>query len=553
MKKTAILLLLACITASAGAQTMYDAFNYSKSNYVGTARTAAMGNAFTALGGDIGAVSINPAGSAVARYSQISVTPGISISTNTAMGTTTDWFEKNLRTSMTRFAMPNFGFTINFETPRISGLKNWSIGFIGTRTDTYQDDMMASGSNANTSFAGSLATLANGYDSGVLLADDAYDNIPVNDWRAILAHRTHIASLVPLLPGQDENNAPTNEYIGVTENAYLNTDEDGNQYFIMKQGGPIDQTFARRTLGSKYDYVINLGGNFSDVVFVGANLGITSLRYSHQYYIRETAQDPTFFETEFDYLKYGYGYDATGTAVYGKFGIIVTPGAGLRLGAAIQTPSSITINESWSMSAEHSSYNSEGGSETSPDGEYSYRILSPFRFNVGAALTFGDLGLISIDYERCNYGSMRFSELRSNDNTAFEDVNADIRNTMGVSHEVRAGIEVKPLPELAVRAGYSLITSALPSDVDYQNQFIWERTDGDMHNFSLGLGYSSKGSFFADLAVRLTKYADTWIYPYEYYVYDDDWNQYVDANVLTPEIISRRMLWNVMLTLGLRF
>ena len=75
MKKTAIALLLAGISAGAGAQTMYDAFNYSKSNYEGTARTVAMGNAFTALGGDIGAVSINPAGSAVARYSLVSVSP----------------------------------------------------------------------------------------------------------------------------------------------------------------------------------------------------------------------------------------------------------------------------------------------------------------------------------------------------------------------------------------------------------------------------------------------------------------------------------------------
>ena len=63
MKKTALILSLMTMAAGAGsAQTIYDALRYSESNYEGTARTLAMGNAFTALGGDLGAVTINPAG-----------------------------------------------------------------------------------------------------------------------------------------------------------------------------------------------------------------------------------------------------------------------------------------------------------------------------------------------------------------------------------------------------------------------------------------------------------------------------------------------------------
>ena len=52
--KKAIFLLAACgITLSAGGQTMYNALDFSENNYYGTARTVAMGYAFTALGGDI--------------------------------------------------------------------------------------------------------------------------------------------------------------------------------------------------------------------------------------------------------------------------------------------------------------------------------------------------------------------------------------------------------------------------------------------------------------------------------------------------------------------
>lgn len=548
MKKTAITLLLAGITASAGAQTMYDALNYSKSDYAGTARTVAMGNAFTALGGDLGAVTINPAGSAVARYSQVTVTPGVNISVNSATGTEASYgFEKNLRTSMARFTMPNFGFTINFDTHRTSGLKNWTLGFVANQTANWQDDLVAGGSNTRTSLAGSLASFANGYDVSALSADNAYDMIPVSDWRAIAALQSRVIGLTP-----DTN--ISDEYLGVTENWSLVDNGDGTQHYEFGLGGAIDQTFGRRTLGNRYDYVINLGGNISDVVFIGANLGITSMRYSHEYYIRETAQDSDLFQTQFNSLTYNYGYDASGVGVYGKFGIIAVPVNGLRIGAAIQTPTSTSITETWRLSAEQTSYaeDYQSGSADSPEGEYTYRLISPFRFNVGAAYTFGSIGLVSVDYEMCNYKSMKFRETDTNDNSGFATVNSDIRSNMGASHEVRAGVEIKPIPSLAIRAGYNFSTPAIPEDIEYENQYLWERTEGNTHSASFGLGYSSKGSFFADAAVRMTKYADTYIYPYDYYYLDGD-QPMVDTSMPTPVILSRRTLWNVLLTIGFRF
>ena len=75
MKKIFITVLLAGAAIGAGAQSMYDALNFSENRYYGTARSLAMGNAFTALGGDPGSIGINPAGSAVARYSQVTITP----------------------------------------------------------------------------------------------------------------------------------------------------------------------------------------------------------------------------------------------------------------------------------------------------------------------------------------------------------------------------------------------------------------------------------------------------------------------------------------------
>ena len=105
MRKTAITLLLMAAGVCAYAQNAYDALTFSENNYEGTARTVAMGNAFTALGGDLGAVTINPAGSAVAGYSQISITPSFTISTNTAQGVspyddgTLPYFERKMKSN----------------------------------------------------------------------------------------------------------------------------------------------------------------------------------------------------------------------------------------------------------------------------------------------------------------------------------------------------------------------------------------------------------------------------------------------------------------------
>ena len=80
MKKIFLAAALLALATAAGAKSMYDAIAFSQNNYFGTARSMAMGNAVTALGGDLGSVGINPAGSAVSSFGQFVVTPGITIS-----------------------------------------------------------------------------------------------------------------------------------------------------------------------------------------------------------------------------------------------------------------------------------------------------------------------------------------------------------------------------------------------------------------------------------------------------------------------------------------
>ena len=77
MRKIALAALLSFAAAAAGAQTLSEALTYGVNDYYGTARSIALGGAMTALGGDLGSVGINPAGSAVAPYSQFTISPGV--------------------------------------------------------------------------------------------------------------------------------------------------------------------------------------------------------------------------------------------------------------------------------------------------------------------------------------------------------------------------------------------------------------------------------------------------------------------------------------------
>ena len=180
----------------------------------------------------------------------------------------------------------------------------------------------------------------------------------------------------------------------------------------------------------------------------------------------------------------------------------------MRIGAAVQTPTAFTMDETWTQDGQ-TEFSTGKHSSYSPYGTAQYSFRSPMRANFGLAYTYGALGLVSVDYEMADYSTMRYDTSNA-DREYFSEVNKDINNRFGVSHSLRAGLEVKPLPELAVRAGYSIITSGEKRD-SWGNLLVPQKTQ----TASFGLGYSSKGSFFADAAVQARFLGNEYFMPYE--------------------------------------
>lgn len=576
MKRTIFTALLSLTAIAAGAQTMYDGLNYSQNNYYGTARSIGMGNAMTAVGGDLGSIGINPAGSAVAGYSQFTITPNLTISSMNASYSAypvggADRFTNEQNKRLTRFSMPNIGLTFNWKTGNGSGLKAITYGLVVNGTNNFTGKMLAGGRNDKTSYQSAMAVAADGYDMDFLNGysidkdgkrvdrgwdypyyyGDDFQNDPNKGkfapWNVIAnAQAGSIANY-----GDTDDPSYYWRYIATTV-GYSNTgekDANGNYIYDIFLAGPLNQAYSRNITGSKYDVLFNVGFNFGDTFFVGANLGVTSLNYNYDECYKEAAENPSAFEIDFgdkgktcfsDY-RTRYSYTADGSGVFGKIGFLWRPVDGLRVGAAVQTPTIMEINERWiqdvNLNYTDASFN---GSAKTPEGDYSYRLRSPYRLNAGAAFTFAGMALVSADYEMTDYSTMKFMSKDGGwSNDTFSSLNDQIRNCMGVSHMVRVGAEFKPLPEIAVRAGYNFTTTP---------EYVYEgnsktKLNDRINAFSVGLGYSSNGSFFADIAARMTMLADEYISPYADYLSD----------LASPMILNKRDIYNVTATIGWRF
>ena len=522
MKKIFASLFLLSLALGAGAQGLQDALDFAGNDYLGTARSVGMGNAMTAVGGDLGSLTFNPAGSAVAGYSQFTLTPGLTVSSVVGQGTYSGGapygFEDKVRTSNTRMNLPNFGGMIVYDTRRSRGLRRISFGLVGNVTRDYNYRVRASGTNDETTLAGSLASQADGYPESTLQGGYYESDMP--SWETMVGYK---AGLFDPISGREGG------YIGLTERLLSNGE--------VALADRIGQYYGNRRYGSKYDLLMNFGLDFSDRFYVGANIGITSLDYRSDETRAEEGIAGITYPSGFESLQMRTALRDEGTGIYAKVGFIARPADGLRIGAAIQTPTLMRIREDYQMEG-RSVADGVTWTESSPQDEWFYNFRTPLRFNAGLAYTIGKVALVSADYEYFDYNKMRFVSDYDYD-TDFSGVNADIQDFTRATHAFRIGGELKPMPKMALRVGYNYTTSP---DVDVKK---------GRQNVSFGIGYSSDGSFFLDAAVRFQYLPDEFITPYYYYNWDQQGN-YV-ADVVTPEICAQASLCNALLTLGWRF
>lgn len=513
-RKVIISLAVLCSAFAANAQGAYDALRFSQQHAEGTARSVAMGNAFVALGGDMGGLAVNPASSAVYRYSEFMITPSLSGVSNSAQYLGSSSYDSN-----TRFGVSNFGFVGSYDTGRENaGLVSWSFGLVINKMNSFTNGMAARGTTDESSWLSSLAYNTDGIYAPDMDLTDSNDpfystNAP---WNSLLAWNT---TLLDTLPGTSDM------YIGATENL------DGHDITV---GGMLDQNYRSKSIGNVTEATINFGGNFANKLFLGVNIGIQSISYRYDESYREKALNSSKFQTGFESFGTAYSYRATGSGINVKAGLIYLPTNWLRVGASISTPTLMYLSEEWENSME--SEFSDGYSQRlySPLGAYNYYLETPFRWNVGVAATMGARGVISVDYESVDYRKALLSD--ADTYYGYADENDDIRNMLAKQNILRVGAEMNVNPQFAVRAGYQ----------HYSSPYSDASSNDDLNIGSLGVGYvtacGASSDFFIDLTYQRLLGST-----------QEDFMLYGDTNVAAPVGTSKSNSWKMLLSVGLRF
>lgn len=469
MKKILTIIGAALMTMPLFAQGPADAILFSRYDYEGSARTIAMGNAFTALGGDVGAMSINPAASGLYRYMEFSITPGI---LNT--GSKTTYFGNKYKDSATRGVLSSAGFVAPIYVRDYGNTFNVILGFTANRIKSFDSSISAYGYNNATTMLGSIAASIEGVNQADLTKTDTYEpyydsNLP---WNAILAWDSY-----GINPREDLENS----YIAATE--YLG--KDGYPHLA----GTLFNNYQSRTTGGIQEFSFNLGMNVSDRLYLGANINMHSVEYVMDEYFTEEASTDAKTLNSFMSMTSNYWQRTTGTGMNVKFGAIFAPTSHLRFGLTYQTPTWYSLTDNWQRSmqtnfVEDSYYNS------SPVGNFTYSVKSPGRWGLGAAFV-GSSTILSFDYERTSYGKMRMADENRN-MVPFAADNSTIQNSFKGAGSLRIGFE-QWLGNTALRLGYARHSS--PGTL---GSFEYPK----LRYFSCGLGFLLGTNVTLDLAYQ---------------------------------------------------
>ena len=525
--------------------TWGDIYNLSfTSHNYGTARTMGMGNAFTALGADMTSATLNPAGIGMYVGGDFSFSPVLQFSkTKTA---NSDVFyngvpkrQQEFKDRTSRFGMSSIGGI--FPVYRGTGaLTNLNLGIVYNRiADFNYNSMSASIANpAEQSMANVLCTLSNidglktNNDGTMSFGDDPYY------WGATLAYK----------------------------NGLTNKDDQGWYIDRISPYAEIDQYAVTEVRGSLGEYDFTLGMNFADIIYFGASLGIQSLNYSRDVFYGENyfypnGEYPSGEEMPYqlEYMNYVQRTKLSGTGINLKLGITARPVDWWRIGIAYHTPT--LMNTSLTYSADMWSETFSAGNNpdnyklydnyayfnySSPEwrdvGNYSWNYTSPSRLLLGTAFTIGDRVILSADYERSWYQSMR---LKSAPIWGLDYTDITKEVFRGGS-TLRLGAEAYILPFMALRAGY--IWSGNTLREGYENIVATHTMPKRQSFITAGLGLKFSSTVYLDLAYQ---YGKTTYTGYQTFYYTDPYDAAYDLGSRVFEDTTTKHI--AVVTLGIRF
>ncbi|GLB53848.1 transporter [Neptunitalea chrysea] len=465
------------MTLSTKAQDITDALRYSTDELTGSARVRAMSGAFGALGGDISAISINPAGSAIFTTSEAGATLG-----NFSTQNDNNFFNTLTTENNNKFDLSQGGFV--FVLNNTNDKANWkklSLGVNYDITNNYSNSNFIAGINTNNSIDQYFLAYANGVELGIMDAGSYPDLDNVSNSQYIIDYIYQYLGQYDGFAQQQAFLAYQAYLIDPVSNDASNTGYVSNALYT----NGVDQQYSLETTGANRKFTFNFGAQYKDFLHLGLNLNSHVIDFKKRTYLSEIGFDAysstgdysTVQEIGFEnYLEvYGNGFSF-------QLGAIIKAGNNLRFGATYDSPTWYSIDEELSQGLFAVSVD-DIGNEYDADQVYpnitnvyeTYKIKTSGKLSGSVAYVFGKKGLLSFDYSRKDYGSIKF---KPENNSYFRSQNQVINNSLTTANTYRLGGEYR-IDRFSLRGGYRFEESPYKNGV----------TVGDLTGYSLGVGY----------------------------------------------------------------
>jgi hypothetical protein len=468
MKRSTFLLITVFAMAVSNAQDIADGLRYASEDNSGTARFNALSGAFGALGGDVSAIAINPAGSAVFLSNSITVSLGVDDKDNTA-----NYFNSSVNSNQSDFNLNQAGAVFVFNNKNEdSPWKKFSIGLNYLTNKNYNDDLYVAGTG-NTSIGEFFLANAQGVPLDLLQ----------------LQNGETIADLYAYL-GETQGAAAQNAFLGFQ--GYIidpidPKDPQNTQYISNIAPGSFNHEFVNLQRGYRGKYTANFATQYTDKFFFGINLNSHIIDYDQSTYLYEGNSNVGSLVNE---VGFENNLSVLGSGFSAQIGGIMKIGPDTRLGLTYDTPTWYVISEETTQFLETRRMEDEMSINEIINPRVlniyeDYDLRTPGKISISAAHIFGKSGLLSFDYSYSDYSNIQFGPTSD---PVFAIENANISNLLQGAGSYRLGGEYR-FDQLSLRGGLRYKESP------YKN----ESTVGDTKGFSLGLGYNF-GNYSFDLS-----------------------------------------------------
>lgn len=464
------------MAADACAQTPDDALRASWFIPGGSARSTAVGGAIGALGGDISAANVNPAGIGLYKTREVVLSPGFVFN-----NTRSNYRDSSTKINKTGFAYGPIGIVLGTPQGRRSNWTSSAFALTVTQLASYNKRVSYAGYNNYSTFAEQFVEelLADGADT--LAAENNYIN------GSSLAYRTYLI---------DNRRNGNGNIIGYKP---LPTPATG-----------LYQEYDANTRGGLHEINLAFAGNQNDKFYIGGSVGIPILSYHRDLYFKESDASGNT-NNDFNYTEYRETFKSSGVGLNAKLGVIYKPKEFIRLGLAFHTPSILSFKDELraSMKTDTEEYYPGGALFESSDrlnnGQAitrKYNQVTPYRIIASGAYVFREVentrrqrAFISADIEYINHRGSRYSTSEDDDpglKAYYKMANEAIKGYLKNAFNFRLGGELKFDPVM-FRLGAAYYGSPYQDKELKASRLIT----------SAGVGYRNHGMFI-DLTYALS-------------------------------------------------